>query len=141
MRHFVSRTLGFLCIGLLAFNAFAESPAPAGTLILHQQMIADPLLQTDAYSILVPDGWKLESNIAWDQIKPVPCVTITVSNPSLHATWKHFPRGFYVDGVRENLIRLYPGRKAQIEEPLCRRKTNSAWRDDSQDARNAARVS
>jgi hypothetical protein len=82
-------------------------------------MINDSVMGTDAYSILVPDGWKLDSNIAWDGIKPIPLITISETDASQHATWKHYPRTFYVDGIRENYIRLFPNRQADIEKAMA----------------------
>jgi hypothetical protein len=115
--------LGFTITLVADGIASADTPAPpARSVVYHKQMIPDPTMQTDAYSVLVPDGWKLESSITWDQIKPVPYVTIAETNADLHATWKHYPRGFYVDGVRENYSRLFPAKKAEIEQALAEGK-------------------
>jgi hypothetical protein len=97
--------------------------SPAGTIIMRRNMIFDPIMRTNAFSILVPESWKLDSNISWAQIKVVPFVTISVSNPALRAEWHRYPRGFYVDGVRENYIRAYPAGRAEAEERFAEGKT------------------
>ncbi len=112
----------FFSLGGLASLILCATVHAAAPLVLHKQMISDPVMQTDAYSILVPDGWKLDSNIAWDQVRPLPFVNITVSNAAIHATWKHFPRGFYVDGTRENFERAFPASRAQLEKTMAEGK-------------------
>ncbi len=97
----------------------ATNPAAAGALVLRRQMIPDAVMGVDAYSILIPDSWKLESDISWAHVKVAPAVTINVSNPALHAQWRHYPRGFYVDGIRENYSRAFPALKAEAEKNLA----------------------
>lgn len=115
-------TVAVLFLGTASYAVAQMTSTPtakAATMVIHRRMIFDPLMQTDANSILVPDSWKLDSDISWSQIKVAPSVTISVSNAALHARWHRFPRGFYVDGIRENYVRAFPFLKIKAEQAFA----------------------
>ena len=56
----------------------------------------DPVLNQNAYALLVPEGWKFQGEIVWAGPTPNPWPHLSVANPALHAAWRLFPRMFYV---------------------------------------------
>ena len=39
---------------------------PADTQVLHRQSFPDKFAETDAFTILVPDGWKMDGHVTWN---------------------------------------------------------------------------
>jgi hypothetical protein len=94
----------------------AAAPMPADAVVLHPQVVFDAGLQKNAYSILAPDGWKVQGQITWMPTLPTPFIDLSVSNPDLHAAWRQFPRIGYNDGIRQNYEAMFPNQREQAEQ-------------------------
>ena len=52
-----------LCVLLLTSAVLAADAAPPDALILRREAVFDPFAQMDAFTILVPDGWKMQGPV------------------------------------------------------------------------------
>jgi hypothetical protein len=91
-----------LIFGVVAPAALSRAEAPSTTLRMSEALQLDPVLNQNAYSVLVPDGWKFQGEIIWFNGTPNPWPHFSVSDPVQHAAWRRFPRMFYVDGVADS---------------------------------------
>src|SRR5438552_4680925 len=46
-------------------NAASAKPAAAAPLRLRKYTVNDPMMGCDAFTLLVPEGWKVEGGVAW----------------------------------------------------------------------------
>jgi hypothetical protein len=91
--------LTILAMAVFAQPAGATDPGSATTLRMTPAMQFDPVLNQNAYSILIPTGWKFQGEIVWVNGSPNPWPHLSVSNPAQHAAWRRFPRFFYIAGL------------------------------------------
>jgi hypothetical protein len=96
--------------------ALAGAAMPADAVVMHPQMLFDPVLGKNAYSVLVPDQWKMQGAVTWPPGMPTAIFDLSVSNPAEHAAWREFPRLLYVAGVRENFNRNFPNQPGRAEQ-------------------------
>jgi hypothetical protein len=101
---------------LLATGATAAGPA---TPPLHKQMINDPFLKKDAYSVMVPDQWKAIGEITWRPGRPAPDVHIAVNSPDNTVGYQQLPILQYQANVRENRDFLFPAQRASNAEKFA----------------------
>jgi hypothetical protein len=80
-------------------TSFADPPVAAKTLRMSTALQFDPVLNQNAYSVLVPENWKFQGEIVWPNGTPSPWPHLSVSDPVQHAAWRRFPRMFYAGGL------------------------------------------
>ncbi len=83
-------------------------PLPADAVVLRPALLNDPVIGKDAYSVLVPSGWKMQGDVTWLPGAPTAVFDISVSNPALKAAWREFPRTLYVSQGRGAVGSLTP---------------------------------
>ena len=91
----------------------AETDMPADARVMRPQKLFDPGIGKDAYSVLVPDQWKMQGQVWWTPGLPTPYFDLSVADPEHHVAWRQFPRLIYVDGVLENWLAAFPDRRAE----------------------------
>lgn len=92
--------------------ATAVANASSAPLVMQKQMIHDPFLNKDAYSVMVPDQWKSQGTITWIPGRPAPDVYIAVNNPDNTVAYQQLPRLLYTSNVRENMDYMFPFQKS-----------------------------
>jgi hypothetical protein len=92
-----------------AAGAANISSAP---LIMQKQMIHDPFLNKDAYSVMVPDQWKSQGAITWIPGRAAPDVYVAVNNPDNTVGYQQLPRLLYEANIRENMDYMFPFQKS-----------------------------
>jgi hypothetical protein len=103
-------------LAVAAIFSGAVTPSPSATLVMKNQALHDDGLGMDAYSVLVPEGWKLQGSIEWMPVLPTPLIDISVANAATHEAWRQFPRISYVAGVRANQEAMFPSQRQRIEQ-------------------------
>ncbi len=119
----------FTCIGSLLLLSGLDAPghrasgaesaaAPAGAILLRPQLLRDPVLDMDAYSVLVPENWKMAGALRWAPRMPSPYWEMSVYDPSQKAAWRQFERLIFVDMHKALAARLrqFPGQRAFWED-------------------------
>ena len=104
---------------LVAAAMVLAGASPGTAVMMKNQTLHDDGLGMDAYSVLVPEGWKLQGAIEWMPALPTPLVDISVANTETHEAWRQFPRIGYVAGVRANQEAMYPAQRQRIEQQLA----------------------
>jgi hypothetical protein len=99
LRAATSCFLMICAMAVFASRAEAADSGSSAALKMTPALQFDPVLNQNAYSILVPTGWKFQGEIVWVNGSPNPWPHLSVSNPVQHAAWRRFPRFFYVAGL------------------------------------------
>jgi len=97
------------CVGV-AWGA--DAATHGATVIMRRQMINDPFVNKDAYSLLAPDNWKAAGQINWVPGRPTPDVYIAANNPENTVAYQQLPTFFYQANVRENMDYMFPGQQS-----------------------------
>ncbi len=109
------------CAVIAAAMGLIGQTAPSGSSItMKKQVLHDDGLGMDAYSVLVPEGWKLQGAIDWKPALPTPWVDISVANSAAHEAWRQLPRIGYMAGIRESQEAAYPAQRQRIEDAVRR---------------------
>ncbi len=104
--------------------AWAGDAASHGDgVIMRRQMINDPFINKDAYSVMAPDGWKVTGQITWVPGRPTPDVYILVANPDNTIAFQQLPALFYQANVRENMDYMFPAQKSANARKLAEGQT------------------
>jgi hypothetical protein len=99
LRVATSYLLAILALTVFVQRLVAKDSGMSVTLSMTPAMQFDPVLNQDAYSILIPAGWKFQGEMVWVGGSPNPWPHLSVSDPAQHAAWRRFPRFFYVAGL------------------------------------------
>ncbi len=115
--------LALWAVGGTGIACAADAPAHPEALILRRQMINDPFINKDAYSVMAPDKWKVTGQINWVPGRPTPDVYIVASNPDNTVAYQQMPRLFYEANVRENRDYMFPAQRSTNAEKFAEGQT------------------
>jgi len=110
---------------LVAAAMVLAGASPGTAVMMKNQTLHDDGLGMDAYSVLVPEGWKLQGAIEWVPALPTPLVDISVANSATHEAWRQFPRIGYEAGIRANQEAIYPAQRQRIEQQFAEGSTTA----------------
>lgn len=110
-------------VGGAAVAWAGDAPSHADALIMRRQMINDPFINKDAYSVMAPDKWKVAGQITWVPGRPAPDVYIAVANPDNTIAFQQLPALFYQANVRENMDYMFPAQKSANAEKFAEGQT------------------
>lgn len=92
-------------LSIVGSSAFAAEVAAPAAVALQRQMVADPFANTDAMSVLVPEGWKMQGHVNWDFRRVDYCqMDIAVFDPASGSGIVFYPDATFYDGVRESYV-------------------------------------